>query len=156
MNITKYAFVSVVYVVIVQCINGFLEGSVAAFSTDGGYAFLQFLKYVAFIVPMIVIAVKALKINNLYNVRRFALRAWKKYFVAVIIFICILSLIVINCDAGDNWIRIFEMQYDITDPVALLIAHNIFDDISSEIFVVLLTMARISQIYNKPLTGNER
>ena len=156
MNLAKYTLISIIYVVAVQGVHGILQHLIMEIASGPNYLALQIFKYVAFIVPIVVIVVKALKINNLYNVRRFTLRAIKKHIIGLVAIALALFFIASNCYVSHNMINIFLSQIDTQNEMILAIGYNIFDDPTTGIFAFLLSVLGMAQMYNKPLTGNER
>lgn len=156
MKLFKYGGISILYVCLIQLIHGVLQGLQGGSMDSALNVWLSVLVAVAFIVPIIVIAVRALKINNLYNVRRFALRGLKKNGVALLIFIILLFFIGSHCYVGYNVVNIFLSQINTTNVTALAFCYNIFDDSMSYIFAFLLSVVGLAASYNLPLTGNER
>ena len=156
MTLLKYAGISVGYVCIIQLIHGILLKAKGGLMGGPEADILALITLVAFIVPIIVIVVKALKINNLYNVRRFALRGIKKNAFAIVAFLAVLFFIGSNCYVGYNGVNIFLTQINTTNTILLAFCYNIFDDATSYVFVFILGVLGLLTTYNLPLTGNER
>ena len=124
----KYGCVSCVYAVMVHMLNGKLGEMLEA--VDGSFesGVVDVVTVLAFVIPVICFAGNALKINNLYNVRRFFLRAWKKHALSIGAF------------AG---ILIYEA-----------VKMPMFSGYMVGAFVISLMW--LGREYNLPLTGNER
>ena len=156
MKLIKYGGISIAYVCLIQLLHGILLQSMGGLMGGPVVGVLAFVRFIAFLIPIVVILVRALKINNLYNVRRFALRGIKKNALAIVIFAVVLFLIGSHCYVGYNAINIFLSQINTTNLTVLACCYNIFDDGVSYVFAFLLGVLGLAASYNLPLTGNER
>ena len=126
----KYGCVSVVYAVMVNVLNSKLKEMLGVSAEGGspmGYL-VTVITALCFVIPIICFAVNALKINNLYNVRRFFARAIGNNAISVVIF------------AG---ILIYE---GFLNPVW----------IGYMIGAFVISIMWLGREYNLPLKGNER